>query len=438
MSLLIKALDKAEKAQLDQQKLEQAQQDAQQARRRSAANIANEPLDDEAPVTLSLTDDVVETTEPTPSFVGNRYAGEQSAERATNMFAAKVEPRTEMKPIVWIVLFGVLGFLAIVGYFYYQLNVVNAPPLPIANPPVLAANATSSQQPSPTQSATLPSQSVSQSQEPSVPETPLPENDMVKLEAPQPIPSKTVMNQTDVLTTNKQQPKQNAMVELEQAPLMEVRRTSPVIVAPAIASPSASIQVSKSQSAPAIHPNLTNAYNAYLAGNHQEAQALYKRVLQRDMRNVDALLGMGAIAEREGRTNDALGWYQKVLEVEPKNAIALSAYAANMVQDDQASVAKFRKILQDNPNDANAHANLGAYYAGQSQWAEAQQSYFEAYRLNATAENAFNLAVSLDQMGKPALALPYYQQALAQVAASPSSTIDISALQARITAIQSQ
>jgi hypothetical protein len=41
-------------------------------------------------------------------------------------------------------------------------------------------------------------------------------------------------------------------------------------------------------------------------------------------------------------------------------------------------------------------------------------------------------------MGKPALALPYYQQALVQATASPSSTIDISALQARMTAIQSQ
>jgi tetratricopeptide (TPR) repeat protein len=147
---------------------------------------------------------------------------------------------------------------------------------------------------------------------------------------------------------------------------------------------------------------------------------------------------MGAIAEREGRVDDALGWYQKVLEIDPKNTTALSAYAASVVQDDQTSAFKLKSMLAENPNDANAHANLGAYFAGQAQWAEAQQSYFEAYRINATAENAFNLAVSLDQMGKPALALPYYQQALAQVTASPSSTIDIAALQARIAAIQSQ
>ncbi len=61
------------------------------------------------------------------------------------MFAAKVEPVSEMRPIVWIVLFGVLSFLAIVGYFYYQLNVVNAPATTIPNPPALPSSA--SQQP---------------------------------------------------------------------------------------------------------------------------------------------------------------------------------------------------------------------------------------------------------------------------------------------------
>ena len=436
MSLLIKALDKAEKAQLDQQKLEQAQQDMQQARRRSATNIANDQPDDLDPITLSLADEDAEKPEAAPSFVGTQYSGEHNSERANNMFAAKVEPRSEMKPIVWIVLFGVLGFLAILGYFYYQLNVVNAPPAVNANPPVLPANVTPLQPSQQNQLAQAPNQDVER-MVPPAPTNTLASEGLTNSADPQAMQPATVARESAERTSSVARSKPNRAAPDIDTPVMEVRRSSAIVV-PTIASPSASIQVSKTQSAAVISPVLTNAYNAYLAGNNQEAQSLYKRVLQRDTRNVDALLGMGAIAEREGRINDALGWYQKVLEVEPKNATALSAYAANVTQDDQVGVAKFRKILQENPNDANAHANLGAFYAGQSQWADAQQSYFEAYRLNATAENAFNLAVSLDQMGKPALALPYYQQALAQVAASPSSTIDISALQARIAAIQSQ
>lgn len=428
MSLLIKALDKAEKAQLDQQKLEQAQ-------RRSATNIANDQPEDLDPITLSLADEAVEKIENAPSFVNTQYSGEHSSERANNMFAAKVEPRSEMKPIVWIVLFGVLGFLAIVGYFYYQLNIVNAPPTTLANPPVLPASVSTPQQPQQSQLAQMPNQSV----ESAVPSTSADSMaaDGVKSLEPLTSQSASVTRESEVLTSGITQSKPTKITVHADTPAAEVRRSSAIVV-PTIASPSASIHVAKSQSAPVVSPVLANAYNAYLAGNNQEAQGLYKRVLLRDTRNVDAMLGLGAIAEREGRINDALGWYQKVLEVEPKNATALSAYAGSVGQEGEASISKLRKIQQEHPNDANAHANLGAYYAGQSQWAEAQQSYFEAYRLNATAENAFNLAVSLDQMGKPALALPYYQQALVQATASPSSTIDISALQARMTAIQSQ
>lgn len=436
MSLLIKALDKAEKAQLDQQKLER--EESYQESRRRAENIANNQAEDEGPVTLSLADVEPEHSPTQASFVGTQYSGEHTSERAGNMFAAKVEPVSEMRPIVWIVLFGVLSFLAIVGYFYYQLNVVNAPATPIPNPPALPSSA--SQQPPNTAQGQL-SQATSQ--------------DAASAGQLTPAVSATSGNADNPVETLIAQPADNTNEKVMQAPVTaqstpskittgsrapvtEVQRPTSTLVVPTIASQSASIQVSKSQSPPAVSPVLMNAYNAYLAGNDQEAQNLYKRVLQRDTRNVDALLGLGAIAEREGRIDDALGWYQKVLEIDPKNATALSAYAASVVQDDQTSVLKLKNMVAEHPNDANAHANLGAYFAGQSQWVEAQQSYFEAYRLNATAENAFNLAVSLDQMGKPALALPYYQQALAQVTASPSSTIDISALQARIAAIQSQ
>lgn len=441
MSLLIKALDKAEKAQLDQQKLER--EEAHQESRRRAENIANNQAEDEETVSLSLADVETESTATSAAFINTQRPSEYTSERASNMFAAKVEPRSEMRPIVWIVLFGVLSFLAIVGYFYYQLNVVNAPPVSVANPPSFPANASQQQQEAsqnqvvqaPRQDAT--GQDAASTVQLSPTTNPIANNSGDLIEAPvaQAAPN---INEKVIQTPSNTQAKLSKLAAVSDNSAIEVRRSSTISVAPTIASQSASIQVSRNQSTSTISPVLINAYNAYLAGNNQEAQSLYKRVLQRDTRNVDALLGMGAIAEREGRIDDAMGWYQKVLEIDPKNTIAQSAYVANVVQDDEAGLSKLKNMLADKPNDANAHANLGNYFAEQSQWAEAQQAYFEAYRLNATAENAFNLAVSLDHMGKPALALPYYQQALAQVAASPSSTIDISALQARIAAIQSQ
>jgi uncharacterized protein HemY len=158
-------------------------------------------------------------------------------------------------------------------------------------------------------------------------------------------------------------------------------------------------------------------------------------VLQRDVRNVDALLGLGAIATRQGRDADANGWYGKVLEVDPRNSMAQAAMLDNQPQGNEAnSESRIKNMLAKNPNDANLHVALGNLYAEQSQWPAAQQAYFDAYSLNTSADNAFNLAVSLDQMGKPKLALPYYQRALEQ--ASSTSSIDKAALEARIAAIQ--
>ena len=203
-----------------------------------------------------------------------------------------------------------------------------------------------------------------------------------------------------------------------------------------IASESASINVSKSQAQSGVNPTLMSAFEAYAAGKDSQAQKLYKQVLQRDVRSVDALLGMGAIAQRQGRADDANGWYGKVLEVEPRNNIARAAMLDNQPQGNALNnESHIKNMLAQQPNDANLHAALGNLYAEQNQWPAAQQAYFDAYRLHASADNALNLAVSLDQMGKSKLALPYYQRALT-LAQTGSNGIDKAALEARIAAIQ--
>ena len=73
---------------------------------------------------------------------------------------------------------------------------------------------------------------------------------------------------------------------------------------------------------PAINPDLAAGYRAFQAGDDAAAQAAYRKVLQADVRSVDALLGMAAIAMRQERNNDAMGWYGKVLEIEPRNSYA--------------------------------------------------------------------------------------------------------------------
>ncbi len=203
--------------------------------------------------------------------------------------------------------------------------------------------------------------------------------------------------------------------------------------------------VSKTPSA-AVDPTLLSAYEAYSRGDDAAAQKQYRQVLQGDTRNVDALLGMAAIALRQSRYADANGWYQKVLEIEPRNSTALSAVANLQLSGEPADAAtadyastesRIKSMLAQQPEAANLHAALGNLYAAQSQWSLAQAAYFNASRFAPnSADYAFNLAVSLDQLGKAGLALAQYQRALGLLNNSGASGLDKAQLEARIQALQ--
>jgi len=195
-----------------------------------------------------------------------------------------------------------------------------------------------------------------------------------------------------------------------------------------------------------VDPTLLSAYEAYSRGDDAMAQKQYRQVLQSDTRNVDALLGMAAIALRQSRYADANGWYQKVLEIEPRNSTALSAVANLQISGESADAATadyasteshIKSMLAQQPEAANLHAALGNLYAAQSQWSLAQAAYFNASRYAPnSADYAFNLAVSLDQLGKSGLALAQYQRALGLLTHSGAGSLDKAQLEARIQALQ--
>ena len=195
--------------------------------------------------------------------------------------------------------------------------------------------------------------------------------------------------------------------------------------------------VSKAQAA-GVDPTLLAAYEAFSRGDDALAQQKYRQVLQKDVRNVDALLGMAAIAQRQTRTMDAIGWYRKVTDIEPRNSIAQSALADLEVSTDAVGAeSKIKSMLARQPEAANLHAALGNLYAAQNQWAAAQAAYFSASQYAPiSADYAFNLAISLEHLGKPKLALVQYQRALDLLNMTGAASPDRAQLEARLRALQ--
>ncbi len=435
MSLLIKALDKAENDKVEHASTKQKQAEKGKAKDSgSDLELSLSPADSvlAEPAPLAKASDATQSTsQPIKSATAPLITStsNNSPKSAANVFSAKGVEATNQN--TRLALIGGAGLVALLGMGLYFYQFVDNTPDVVIPPRPLEQLATAQQ---PESNATLPEMPVAETPPPQTFEP----DETVQLAEQQEAPIKKMAKKQAISEDEEVAMAENEMVVDETivaTKLSKKSKSKKLQFGEAIASPSASIEVTKSKPAAGINPTLMSAYDAYNVGDDAKAQKLYKQVLQQDVRNVDALLGLGAIASRQGRVADANGWFGKVLEIEPRNNMAQAALIDSQSQGNETnSESRIKNMLAKNPNDANLHVALGNLYAEQNQWPAAQQAYFDAYSLNGNADNAFNLAVSLDQMGKPKLALPYYQRALAQ--ASDKSSIDKTALEARIAAIQ--
>ena len=163
-----------------------------------------------------------------------------------------------------------------------------------------------------------------------------------------------------------------------------------------------------------VNKDAEAGYQAYLAGEDTVAAQHYHQAALSDPHNFDAWLGLAALAQRQGKPEEAATDYLRVLELDPGNMLAQLGLLNQESQHDPASgESHLKTLLAHQPEAAFLHEALGHLYAEQEQWPSAQQAYFQAFHLESkNPEYAFNLAVSLDQIGKNELALTYYQRAL--------------------------
>ena len=174
--------------------------------------------------------------------------------------------------------------------------------------------------------------------------------------------------------------------------------------------------VTVTRSSSQIHPQVAAGYAAYQAGDLAKARTEYQQVLREEPANRDALLGLAALEMRAQRYDLSHGYYQRILQADPRDPYAQAGVLAlRSEQLDPSLVVSRVKSLLAADREANVlYFTLGNQYAQQGRWAEAQQAFFKAFATDPeNADYAYNVAVSLDQLRQPKLALEYYQRALA-------------------------
>ena len=158
---------------------------------------------------------------------------------------------------------------------------------------------------------------------------------------------------------------------------------------------------------------LHEAYAAYLRGDDQLALAKYNAVLNIDPDNRNALLARAAISIQNNRIAEAIGDYRRILFTNPKDSLAMSSMIAVANISPEQSETQLKLLIRDEPDSHYLNFTLGNIFGAQNRWQEAQRKYFAALQNNPDDPNyAYNLAVSLEHIAKPKVAIAYYELAL--------------------------
>ena len=217
---------------------------------------------------------------------------------------------------------------------------------------------------------------------------------------------------------------QSMQDEITAAKEVDVRKTPEKAVEKVTATQSkAAPQVQKKQPAFTIQKTekrdpvsvlLNRAWQAYAVQDYSTAEKAYAEVLRREPNNRDALLGDAAIAVKSSNYERARAAYKLLLRLDPRDPIATAGLSSlDEAAPDSLGESKLKFMLQQQPDAAHLHFALGNLYAKQKKWPQAQEEYFNAWQGDSeNADYAFNLAISLDQIGKYREARRFYESSL--------------------------
>jgi tetratricopeptide (TPR) repeat protein len=369
---------------------------------------------------------------PSAGAPASRSAGDKEAIK--KLFEAKGVDYDPYRFIKIVVALAIGVVVAYGGYLYYQLQprsamVVNTtPPPPSAAPAAPAPVAVAPVAPAPADPAPAPAAASTPTPE----SAPAPATAAAATAPAAPAPAApaapAATRPAPPAYASASPPRTSAPAASRIAAAPAPRAASPA----APRAPSAPPRPATAAGAPAESP-VDRGYRALEAGDLETARQEYTRALSMDRSNRDALLGLAAIDMRTQNYAAAEARYARVLEIDPRDPYAQAGMVTLRGRSDPVQAESRLKGLLATQPDANfLNFTLGNQYAAQSRWSEAQAAYFKAYTTDPdNPDFAYNLAVSLDQLRQPQLALEYYRKALA-AAANRSAAFQRGQVESRI------
>jgi len=177
--------------------------------------------------------------------------------------------------------------------------------------------------------------------------------------------------------------------------------------------------------------NVSAGYNALVAGSYDTALTSYDRALKEEPTSVLAHIGRGAALQKLGRFDEANASYERALKIDPNNREALSNLT--VILGESAPAQALNKLLdleKQYPQFSPLKAQIGLTYAKVGSMAQALDYLSRASAMSPDSVMfRYNLALVLDHLGRSAQAVSAYETVLASLssgrAAPELSSIDI-------------
>ena len=157
------------------------------------------------------------------------------------------------------------------------------------------------------------------------------------------------------------------------------------------------------------------ALKEHKAGNLQQAELIYRKILKKQPNDIDALHLLGVLLHHQGHYDSAIKYIRKAIKLDGGFAEAYNNLG-NVTRDkgliDEAETY-YQKALQINPNFAIAYNNLGNIYSEKKVPDKALLSFQRALQINPNFAEAYNnLGRVFSEKNKHDEAISCFQRAL--------------------------